>query len=48
MSVATSPVSKVVEEKGRGLLEVFEVEPSEATLKSILEDIFTQHWQEVQ
>jgi hypothetical protein len=39
--------SYVVEEKGMGTLEIFPLDTSEKTLYTLLEDIYTNHWQEI-
>ena len=39
--------SKIVEEPGRGTLEVFTVDPSEQVLFRMIEDIYKNYWKEI-
>jgi hypothetical protein len=38
---------KIVEESGWGTLEVFELEPSESVLQTLLTDLFENHWDQI-
>ncbi len=40
--------SKIIEEFGNGTLEIFPIEPTEATLYALLKDTFENYWQEIQ
>lgn len=39
--------SDLVEEEGRGTVEIFSIEPKESILFDLIEDIFTSYWQEI-
>lgn len=41
------PLLHVVTEKGNGTLEIFPIEPSEAVLFELFEDLFGHHWQQI-
>ncbi len=40
--------SKIIEEFGNGTLEIFPIEPTEAILHALLNDIFENYWHEIQ
>lgn len=48
MAAQLTPTVKVVDEKGVGRLDIFELEPSEAVLLELFKEIFTDHWDKVQ
>lgn len=45
---ALEVIPLIVEEPGRGKLEIFPIEASESVLFALLEDLFRNHWHEIE